>query len=256
MLREPWQRYSPAAFLLLALILGWEAASHLLRIPGYILPAPSRIAAALWQWRGPLLLQHLPVTLWETLLGLSFSIVLGVALAAAMHLSPLVNRSVYPLVVASQTIPTIAIAPVFLFWFGYSLAEKVAVVVLYSVFPVAVNTYDGLRSADPDLLDWMKAAGATRRRTLRLVEAPAALPAFFTGLKVAATYSISGAVIGEWLGGDTGLGIFGRRAASTLKAPELFASVLLLALSGLALFWLSAWLERRFVPHQADNHQG
>ena len=250
-----WRQYAPAAFLLLFLTLGWEAASHLLQIPVYILPAPSRIAVALWQWRAPLLLRHLPVTLWETVLGLALSVVLGVALAAVMHLSPLVNRAVYPLVVASQTIPTIAIAPVFLFWFGYSLSEKVAVVVLYSVFPLAVSTYDGLRSADADLLDWMRAAGASRWRTLRMVEAPAALPSFFTGLKVAATYSISGAVIGEWLGGDSGLGIFGRRAASTLKAPELFASVLLLALTGIVLFQISAWLERRFTPHHAANHQ-
>ncbi|MCL5677546.1 MAG: ABC transporter permease [Firmicutes bacterium] len=249
------KKYGPALALLVVLLIVWETASRLLRVPTYVLPPPSRIAGALWQWRGPLFLQHLPVTLWETLLGLVISIVLGVTLAAAMHLSPLVNRSLYPLVVASQTIPTIAIAPVFLFWFGFSLAEKVAVVVLYSIFPLAVNTFDGLRSADPDLLAWMQAAGARRWRTLRMVEVPAALPAFFTGLKVAATYSITGAVIGEWLGGDNGLGIFGRRAASALKAPELFASVLLLALLGIALFWLSAWAERRFTPHHAQGKE-
>ncbi|MHB9144790.1 MAG: ABC transporter permease [Symbiobacteriia bacterium] len=249
-----WRQYAPAAFLLLVLTLAWEAATRFLPIPGYILPAPSRIAIALWQWRAPLLLHHLPVTLWETVLGLALSVVLGVALAAVMHLSPLFNRAVYPLVVASQTVPIIAIAPIFLFWFGYSLSEKVAVVVLYSLFPLAVGTYDGLRSADADLLDWMRAAGASPWRTLRMVEAPAALPAFFTGLKVAATYSISGAVIGEWLGGDSGLGIFGRRAASTLKAPELFASVLLLALAGILLFQISAWLERRLTPQSPAKH--
>lgn len=245
----------PAAALLAGLLLAWEAACRLLAIPTFILPAPSRVASALWEWRAALLLEHLPVTLLEVLLGLGISVVLGVAAAVLMHLSPLAERSLYPLLVASQTIPVIAISPVFLFWFGYSLAQKVAVVVLIAFFPVAVNSFDGLRAADPELLAWMRAAGASRWRILRMAEAPAARPAFFTGLKVAATVAVIGAVIGEWLGGQKGLGVFGRRAASNLKSPELFASVLLLALLGILLFLLAAWAERRLTPYRSHKDQ-
>lgn len=240
------RRYGASLLLLMALALFWEGACRLLSIPAYILPAPSRALLALWQWRGPLLTEHLPVTATEVLIGLSLSLLLGLASALAMHLSPIVSRTLYPLLVASQTIPVIAISPVFLFWFGYSLTQKVAVVMLITFFPIAVNTYDGLRSSDSELLNWMRAAGASRWRILRMVEIPSALPAFFTGMKVAATVSVIGAVIGEWLGGQAGLGVFGRRAAAGLKSPELFASVFLLAMLGIALFALTAWVERRF----------
>lgn len=243
---------APAA-LLLGLLAFWEVACREFGVPTYILPAPSQALAALWQWRGPLLSDHLPTTALEVLLGLCLSILLGVAIAALMHLSAPLRRALYPLIVASQTIPVVAISPVFLFWFGYSLTQKVAVVVLVTFFPIAVNTFAGLQSADPDLLAWMTAAGASRRRILIMVEIPAALPSFFAGLKVAAGVSVIGAVIGEWLGGQTGLGVFGRRAASTLKSPELFASVLLLALLGVALYRLTAWLEHRFTFHRGGS---
>lgn len=238
------KRYAPPAGLLLVFLLLWEAACRLLHVPPYILPPPTRVAGALWQWRSTLLLEHLPVTLTETLLGLTISVVLGVALAVAMHLLPPVSRALYPLIVASQAIPVIAISPVFLFWFGYSLGQKVAVVVLVAFFPVVIATRDGLNAADPDLLEWMRSAGATRWRTLRMAEAPAALPSFFSGLKIAASVSVIGAVLGEWLGGQKGLGVYGRRAASNLKSPELLASVVLLAALGVALFLLAALFER------------
>lgn len=245
--------YGPAGAFMLGLLFAWEAACRWLQIPPFILPAPTRIAVALWEWRGPLLTEHLPVTLLQVILGLALSVALGVAWATAMHLSPLINRTVYPLIVATQTIPIIAISPVFLFWFGYSLSQKVAVVVLITFFPIVVNTYDGLRSADPDLIAWMRASGAPRLRILRMAEAPAALLSFFTGLKIAATTSVIGAVIGEWLGGQAGLGVFGRRAASNFKVPELFASVVLLALIGITLFLLTVWVERKLTPYRTGQ---
>ncbi|HWI63683.1 MAG TPA: ABC transporter permease [Symbiobacteriaceae bacterium] len=238
------KRLTAPAVLAAALLLIWEAACRWLSVPAFILPAPSRVAAALWQWREPLLLQHLPVTFQEAFVGLVISVVLGALFALAMHLSPPVSRALYPLIVASQTIPIIALSPVFLFWFGYSLSQKVAVVVLVAFFPVAMATRDGLRSADPELLGWLKAAGASRWRMLAMAEVPAALPTFFSGLKMAASVSVIGAVLGEWLGGEAGLAIYGRRAASNLKSPELFASVVLLAALGIALFGMAALLER------------
>lgn len=247
------RRHGSLIGLFTGFILVWELLCRLGGIPAFILPAPSQIALAFWTWREALLLEHLPITLAETLVGLIISIVLGGAMAAAMHLSPVVNRVVYPVIVASQTIPVIALSPLFLFWFGYSFTQKVAVVVLITFFPVAVNTADGLRSADGDLLAWMHASGADRWRILRMVEAPSALPHFFTGLKQAATISVIGAVIGEWLGGQAGLGIFGRRASSSLKTPELFASVIILAIMGVLLFILVAWGERRLMAHRHQD---
>jgi putative hydroxymethylpyrimidine transport system permease protein len=243
-------RYRAAGALLAGLLLIWEGACRWLGVPAFILPAPSRIAQALWAWRGPLLTEHLPVTAAETLLGLGISILLGVGLAVGMHLFPPLYRALYPLVVASQTIPVIAVSPVFLFWFGYSLSQKVAVVVLITFFPIAIGTFDGLRSADPDLLDWLRTAGASRWRVLQMAEAPSALPAFFTSLRVAAPVSVIGAVIGEWLGGQSGLGVFGRRAASTLKSAELFASVVVLALFGILLVLLVGWMERALLSYR------
>lgn len=249
-LRAMLVRWGPPGALLLTLVLLWEAGCRLFAVPTFILPRPTQVAAALWQWRAPLLLEHLPVTLTETLLGLAISIVLGALLAMAMHISPTANRTIYPLIVASQTIPIIALSPIFLFWFGYSLAQKVAVVVLVTFFPIAVAARDGLRAADPELLEWLRAAGASRWRIFRMAEMPAALPSFCSGLKVGASVSVIGAVLGEWLGGQSGLGVFGRRAASSLKSPELLASVVLLALLGIALFLAAALVERLATAHK------
>lgn len=243
----------PAAGLLLGLLLLWEGGCRLLAVPTFILPAPSRILQALWAWRGTLVTEHLPVTATEAFFGLGLSVLLGVGLAVAMHLVPPLYRALYPLIVASQTVPVIAISPVFLFWFGYSLSQKVAVVVLITFFPIAIGTLEGLRSADPDLLDWLRTGGASRWRVLCMAEAPSALPAFFTSLRVAAPVSVIGAVIGEWLGGEVGLGVFGRRAASTLKSPELFASVVLLALFGILLVILVVWAEGKAMPYRRSR---
>jgi putative hydroxymethylpyrimidine transport system permease protein len=234
----------------------WELYTQIAAVPKYILPAPSMVVQALWDYREQLFLVHLPTTLLETLLGFGLSVALGVGIGVAMHLWRPVEKAIYPLVVASQTIPVIAISPVFLWWFGYSLSQKIAVVVLFSFFPVAVGVIDGLRSADPDLLDLLRSMGASRSRILRMVEIPAALPHFFAGTKVAAAVAVIGATIGEWLGGETGLGIFGRRMTSSLKTPALFASVVLLSLLGIALFLAVRWLERRCLRWRPETRIG
>lgn len=239
--------YLAPALTLLSFALIWELYARLAAVPHYILPAPTVIGGAIWEYRELLFLTHLPVTLLEVLIGFGLSLLLGAALGTAMHLWAPVARALYPLVVASQTIPLIAISPVFLWWFGYTLAQKVAVVVLFSFFPVAVGTYDGLRGAEPEQLDLLRSMGAGRWQLLRLVQIPSALPHFLAGVKVAATVSVIGATIGEWLGGDAGLGIFGRRMTSSLKTPALFASVVILSLIGIALFLTVSWVERRLL---------
>lgn len=239
---------------LVSLVGLWELYCRLAKIPRYILPAPSDVLQAIWEYRDLLFATHLPVTLAEVLIGFVLSVLLGAALGVAMHLWRPVERALYPLVVASQTIPIIAIAPVFLWWFGYSLTQKVAVVVLMSFFPVAVGTFDGLRSADPELIGLLHSLGASRRRILQMVEIPSSLPLFLAGVKVAAAVSVIGATIGEWLGGESGLGIFGRRMTTSLKTPALFASVVVLSLLGIVLFVAVGWVERRLLRWRPKSH--
>lgn len=253
---DRWRLAGPPAALLLALTTAWELLVRGRAVPDFILPAPTQVAVAFVDHGRAMLLVHLPVTALEVLLGFLLALAAGVAVAVAMHLSPPVQRALYPLVVASQTIPIIAFSPVFLLWFGYSLAQKVAVTVLITFFALAVNVYDGLRSADPNLVDLFRSAGASRWQVFRQVEAPAALPLFFSGARVAAAVSVVGATIGEWLGGSAGLGYFGRRMAANIQAPALFASVILLSLLGIGLFLLVVWLERRLIPWYQRRHTG
>ncbi|GEB32423.1 MULTISPECIES: ABC transporter permease [Brevibacillus] len=233
----------------------WEAVCRIFAVPPFILPPPSTVVVALWDLRESLLGVHLWATLKEVLLGLSVSIVFGVLLAFAMSMSKLIERLVYPYIVISQTIPIIALSPVFILWFGYDLSGKIAVTILFTFFPIVVNTYDGLRSTDQEMLQLIKTMGANRWQIFTKLQLPSCLPHFFSGLKVAATYSVAGATIGEWLGASEGLGYFGRRASGNFQAPALFASVLLLSVLGMLLFWLVGRIERQLSPHTKNKHQ-
>lgn len=232
----------------------WEAVCRIFAVPPFILPPPSTVVVALWDLRESLLGVHLWATLKEVLLGLSVSIVFGVLLAFAMSMSKLIERLVYPYIVISQTIPIIALSPVFILWFGYDLSGKIAVTILFTFFPIVVNTYDGLRSTDQEMLQLIKTMGANRWQIFTKLQLPSCLPHFFSGLKVAATYSVAGATIGEWLGASEGLGYFGRRASGNFQAPALFASVLLLSVLGMLLFWLVGRIERQLSPHAKNKH--
>ncbi|MED1798755.1 ABC transporter permease [Brevibacillus sp. HB1.4B] len=242
--RGIWFGISIAIFLLV-----WEAVCRFFGVPPFILPPPSAVVVSLWDLRASLVGVHLWATLQEVLLGLSISIVFGISLAFAMIRSRIVERLVYPYIVISQTIPIIALSPVFILWFGYDLSGKIAVTILFTFFPIVVNTYDGLRSTDKEMLQLLKTMGATNGQIFTKLQLPSSLPHFFSGLKVAATYSVAGATIGEWLGASEGLGYFGRRASGNFQAPALFASVLLLSILGMLLFWLVGRIERHFSPH-------
>ncbi len=239
-------RLLPTLLLTLATVL-WELLTRALTIPRWVLPPPSGILLALVRdYR--LLAQHLVVTLKEVALGLVFSIVLAVLLALGIVSSRVIERSVYPLVVASQAIPIIALAPLLLIWFGYGLTPKVIVVVLICFFPIAVNLVDGLRGVDPELVDLVRSLGASRWQTLRVVRIPAALPPFFSGLRVAAAVSVIGALIGEWVGSAAGLGYLMIRAASQFHTDRVFAAVFVSALVSIGLFWSVSLLERVTLP--------
>ncbi len=233
--------------LVAALLGGWEAYVRLGGIDAFLLPAPTQVGEALWQDRG-LLWADFTVTAREVLLGIVLALAVGTACALALHASRTLRRTAYPLLVASQAVPVVVLAPIFVIAFDYGIGPKVAIVALISFFPVTVNVLDGLRSADSELLKLMRSLGASRLTTLGKAELPASLPYFFSGLRVAATVSVIGAVFGEWAGADEGLGRLVLLANTQLETPRLYAGVVLLALMAVALFVLVTLVERLAVP--------
>ncbi len=228
-------------------LLVWEAVCRFANVPAFILPKPSQVLFSLWELRDLLFGLHLWATLEEVALGLVCSVFFGVALAVLMRLSPPIEKMIYPHIVISQTIPMIALSPIFIMWFGYSLTGKIAISVLFTFFPIVVSMYDGLGSAPKEMIDLLRTMGANRWQIFWKLQVPSSLPYFFSGLKVAATYSVAGATIGEWLGASEGLGYFGRRASGNFQSSALFASILILSAIGILLFVLASRLEKRFV---------
>jgi len=235
-----------AALVLLVLLGGWELLVRLGGVDELILPAPTQVAESLWEDRS-LLAPDLWTTTYEVLLGLALAVAAGVALALAMHVFPGVRRALRPLVIGSQAIPVPVIAPLVILVLGFGLAPKILLVALVCFFPVTVNLYDGLRAADPDARRLLRSLQAGRWQTLRFVEAPAALPAAFTGLKVAAAVAVIGAVFAEWAGAERGLGRALLTANGQLETARAFAATLLLFLLAIVLYAACALLERRVV---------
>lgn len=230
----------------------WELIVRVNDTPRWFLPPPSAVVTALVEnWR--LLVDHTWVTLQAVMVGLSVSLLLGVVVAAAIASSRIVERAIYPLVVASQAIPIIALAPILLIWFGYGLTPKVIVVVLICFFPIVVNTVDGFRAVDPELIHLMKSMGADRRAIFRIVRLPAALPFLFSGLRIAAAVSVIGALIGEWVGSSAGLGYYMIRSAAQFMTDRVFAAILISAVLGVVLFLIVAGLEWLLLPWRRAN---
>lgn len=230
--------------LLLVLAMVWEVGARIIAMP-FILPAPTEIANKLWELRAPLFIEHLPATLLIVVIGLIISIVLGVGLAIWMHTNKTVERAFYPLMIVSQTIPTIALAPIFVLWFGYSIWSKVVVTILITFFPIAVNMFDGLRSTNKELRELMLTMGAKKKDIFWKLDIPSAMPFFFSGLKVAFPLSVIGAAIGEWLGAQAGLGYFSRRMMTQFDGAGVFAPIILLSLLGIGLFLIVILMEKR-----------
>jgi putative hydroxymethylpyrimidine transport system permease protein len=244
------RRWLPPVVIVLVLLGLWQLAASLdvianaLRIEPFLVPAPSDIARSLWTDRS-LLVDNGWVTLQEVLAGFAVSIVAGVGFALALHVSPTLRRAFYPLLVASQTVPIIVVAPILVVWLGFGIGPKLAIIALICFFPITVNTLDGLRSVDPDLVKMMRTLDAGRWRTLSGVEAPSALPYFFSGAKIAVAVAVIGAVFGEWAGSSSGLGHLIQQASAQLETARTFAAVVVLSVLAIALFGLLAALERR-----------
>ncbi len=244
-----WLSWAIPVSLITLVIGGWEFIVRLRDTPRWFLPPPSAVASALFDSR-QLLLHHTLITLEEVAVGFALSFLLGVVFALAIASSQLVERAFYPFVIASQAIPIIALAPILLIWFGYGLTPKVIVVALICFFPIVVNTVDGLRSVDPELIDLLRSMGASSWTTYRVVRIPWSLPYLFSGTRIAAAVSVIGALIGEWVGSSAGLGYFMIRSAGQFATARVFAAVLVSALLGLSMFGIVSLLERLLLPWQ------
>ncbi|HYX85487.1 MAG TPA: ABC transporter permease [Gaiellales bacterium] len=232
----------------LAAVLGaWQAWVRLRGVPEYLLPAPTDIASALVDDRGRLAADA-RTTLGEMLAGFAAAVGFGLAAAAVLHFSTTLRRAVYPLLVASQSIPVVAIAPVLVIYLGFGLAPKVVIVALVCFFPVTVNALDGLRSVDPEYLRVMRTLRASRAAIFRRVEVPWALPAAFSGARVAASYAAVAALFAEYAGGSSGLGETMQTGTAQLDAPLVGAAVVVLAALALALFAAVSAAERLAIP--------
>ena len=246
-MRRVVRDWGPPVLVLALLVGAWEAVAQLGLVEDYLLPAPSDVARALVEDRD-LLLPDAWVTAQEVLLGFAIALVTGLAVAVALHLSAVLRRALYPLVVASQAVPVIVIAPVLVIWFGFGMGPKLIVIGLICFFPIAVNTLDGLRAVDPAQARMLRTLGAGRWDVFRRLEAPAALPFVFSGAKVAVAVAVIGAVFGELVGSDAGLGHAIQVGTAQLLTARVFAAVLLLAAMAIALFALVSAIERRAVP--------
>jgi putative hydroxymethylpyrimidine transport system permease protein len=237
----------PALALLALAVAAWEAGARWFDVEDYLLPAPSEVARALAEDRD-LLLPDAWVTMQEVLLGFAVALAAGLAIAIALHLSPLLRRTVYPIVIASQAVPVIVIAPILVIWFGFGIAPKLIVIALICFFPIVVNTLDGLQSVDRAQVKMMRTLGASRVDLFRRLELPSALPYLFSGAKIAVAVAVIGAVFGELVGSDAGLGHAIQIGTAQLLTARVFAAVLLLSAMAIALFALVAALERWAVP--------
>jgi ABC-type nitrate/sulfonate/bicarbonate transport system permease component len=246
------RRYLAPALLFAAAILAWQGVAAAGWVDSLTLASPLDVAKSLWHDRS-LLFDSLGVTFTEVAVGLAISVTIGALCAIGMYLWRPLHEAAYPLLVGSQAIPIVLVAPLFIIAFDYGLWPKVAIVALVCFFPVTVNLMDGLRSVAPEQLKLMRSLGASRHQTLWKVELPSALPSLFSGLKIAATVSVIGAVFGEAAGADSGLGYLVLLDNHQLETARAYAGVVLLAAMAVGLFLLTALAERFAAPW---NRQG
>jgi putative hydroxymethylpyrimidine transport system permease protein len=245
--RRILDRYGPPALVVVLTIAVWELIIRVFDVPTYIWSSPSLIAQTMKE-ELPDLLSHSVVTLKETLVGFLFAVALGLAFGLLIHFSALAKRALYPLLIASQSIPTVVLAPVFVLVLGFGLWPKVAVVALFCFFPIVVSTIDGLMGVDREYIRMMLTLDATRIGIFRRVEFPAALPQIFTGTRVAATYAAIGAVFGEWAGSEAGLGWQMLQAKGRLDTALVFADIVFITVMALGLFAIVSLVERLTIP--------
>lgn len=226
----------PAAVALCLLILLWQFLCQSGAVPAYMLPSPVQVVKALFTDL-PTILRHAVVTLQEAFYGLCIGVVLAFVMATLMDHFRILNKALYPIMIITQTIPTIAIAPLLVLWMGFYMAPKITLVVITTFFPITVGLLDGYKSVDKDSIDLMRAMGASKVQIFFHVKLPAALPQFFSGLKISASYAVVGAVISEWLGGFEGLGVYMTRVSKAYAFDKMFAVIIFIVIISLLLMF-------------------
>ena len=243
-----WSRQGLPTIALSIVVLGaWEAAIHLFDVSPYIVPAPSAIAHTLALKFG-LLMAAAAVTAKEVLIGFLLSGVVGAAIALLIVRFRLFGRALYPLIIVFQTVPKVALAPIFILWFGYDLAPKILLIVVIAFFPVAIDMLAGLQSVDPSLIALMRSVGASRNDVMRRVQIPHALPHLMSGLKIAITFSVIGAIVGEFAGASSGLGYMIQFASTQLDTALVFAALIVVSCVGVGFYYVVELAERFVVP--------
>ena len=230
----------------------WEVIVSFGKIEKYILPAPSDVIKVLVS-DFKVMLPHIGATLYEGFVGFVIAIGLSIILAIIMDISPIIKKSLYPLLVVSQTIPTIALAPLFIIWFGFGALPKIIVVVIVCFFPIVISIVDGLEGVDRDLINHFKLMGASKLNIFMHLKLPYGMINFFSGMRIAATYSIMGAVIGEWLGGDKGLGVYMTRARSAYALDKMFASIVVIVIISMLVVFIVTQVEKVCTPWNNKN---
>jgi ABC-type nitrate/sulfonate/bicarbonate transport system permease component len=248
------RRVLPAVVFSLLVVGAWQLYTELADINPLLLPSPWQVAQSVVA-NASLFADNAVVTLQEILLGFGLGAATGIGLAMLLTYSRLAERAVYPWLVASQMVPIVAVAPILVVWFGFTIVPKVVVVGLVCFFPVVVNTIDGLKAVDPEMVRLMRTLGMSRRRIMRSVRVPSALPYVFSGLKIAMALSVIGAVFGEWVGSSEGLGYLMLALNNQLATVDMFAAVVVLSLMGIALFFLVGLVERLVIPWHHETRR-
>ena len=243
-------RIYPAAFVALLLLL-WTSICALEIVPPFMLPSPKDVVSALAA-DFPLLCEHALVTLLEALIGLSLSVIFGVLTAIVMDRFKPLYLAIRPVLILSQTVPAVALAPLLVLWMGFGIAPKVLLIFLTCYFPIAVSTLSGLSAVDPDIVGLLRSMGASSRQILLRVKLKASLESFFAGLKLASAYAVVGAVIAEWLGGTRGLGVYMTRVRKSYAFDKMFAAIILISIVSLLLMKLVDLIHKRAMPWKGN----
>ena len=243
------KRNLPSIAAVAALLLLWQTVCSLGWVPGYMLPSPVQVVQAFLS-ELPLLFENSLITLQEAFLGLLLGVTVGFLAAVLMDAFEVLYKAFYPLLILTQTIPSVAIAPLLVLWFGYGMTPKIVLIVISTFFPVTVGLLDGFRSADRDAIGLLRSMGANRLQIFRHIKFPSALPQLFSGLRIAAAYSVVGAVISEWLGGFGGLGVYMTRVKKAFAFDKMFAVIFLISAISLALMALVELAQKKCMPYR------
>lgn len=244
----------PSAALLI-LLAAWQLICSFGNIPKYMLPSPSDVAAAFqkdWQ----LMMSHAQVTLAETFIGLFFGVLIGFFTAVIMDRFHVLRKMLYPLIIVSQTIPTVAIAPLLVIWMGYQMLPKIVLIILVVFFPITISLLEGFSSADSDTVNLMRSMGASRLQIFRYVKLPNSLGQFFSGLKISVSYAVVSAVVSEWIGGTEGLGCYMTRVRKSFSSDKMFAVIILVSAISLILMGLVSVLRHICMPWERVTRKG